>query len=81
MGGGGRMMLGQVSLKSGAGGGLALLLFNFSRFTIFTSGNNYSLQNCVMHLKKEKLFFFCYHNFMKKVILSCLKMNLKISHK
>ena len=66
MGGGVRMVLGQVSLKSGAGGGLALLLFNFSRFIIFTSGNNYSLQNCVMHLKKEKIFFFCYHNFMKK---------------
>ena len=66
MGGGGRMVLGQVSLKSGARGGLALLLFNFSRFIIFTSGNNYSLQNCVMHLKEEKIFFFCYHNFMKK---------------
>ena len=34
----------------------------------------YSLPNCVMHLKKN-------HSFMKKVILSCLKMNLKISHK
>ena len=29
---------------------------------------------------EEKLFF-CHHNFMKKIILHCLKMNLKISHK
>ena len=30
--------------------------------------------------EKKKLFFY-HHNFMKKVILNCLKMNLKISHK
>ena len=66
------MVQGQVYLKGG--GGLALFLFNlFSRFIIFTF-RNYSLPNCVMHLKKN-------HSFMKKVILSCLKMNLKISHK
>ena len=37
----------------------------FSRFIIFTF-RNYSLENCVMHLKN---YFFCHHNFMKKVIL------------
>ena len=30
--------------------------------------------------KKKYIYFFCDHNFIKKVILSCLKMNLKISH-
>ena len=30
-----------------------------------------------MHLKK-KLLFFCHHNFIKKVILSYLKMNLNL---
>ena len=29
----------------------------------------------------RKNIFFCHHNFTKKVILSCLKMNLKISYK
>ena len=28
----------------------------------------------------EEIFFFCYHNFMKKVIRICVKLNLKISH-
>ena len=46
--------------------------FIFSRFIIFT----FRIYNCVMHLKKNY-----YHNSMKKVILKCLKMNLKISHK
>ena len=27
-----------------------------------------------------KITFYCHHHFMKKAILSCLKMNLKISH-
>ena len=39
----------------------------------------YHLQNCVMHLKK--LFFSATIILWKKVILSCLKMNLKTSHK
>ena len=34
----------------------------------------YSLQNCVIHLKKK--MFFCQQNVMKKVILSCLKVKL-----
>ena len=38
----------------------------------------YYLHNCIMHLKK--VIFFWHPNFMKKVILSCLKMNLKIYH-
>ena len=28
----------------------------------------------------KKIIFFCHHNFMKKVILSYLKTNLKTSH-
>ena len=30
---------------------------------------------------EEKKIFFCHHSFLKKVILSCLNINLKISHK
>ena len=32
----------------------------------------YSLQNCVMHLKK--IIFFCHHSFMKKVIFNYLNL-------
>ena len=37
------------------------------------------LQNCATHLKK--IIFFCHHNFGKKIIQSCLKINLKLSKK
>ena len=76
--GSGSMVQGQVFLKVGEG--LALLLFNFFKvYHFYIYKLLYYLQNCVMHLKKN--YFFCHHNFTKKVILSCLKINLKISHK
>ena len=70
-------------LLKGAEGGLlfSYLIFQGLSFLHLL----YSLQNCVMHLKKE--FFFWHHNFLKKKkkkkkdILKCLKMNLKISFK
>ena len=30
------------------------------------------------YTSEEKSFFFCHHNLMKKVILSCLNMNLSV---
>ena len=39
----------------------------------------YSLQNCLMHLKKKKIFSATII-LQKNVILSCIKMSLKISH-
>ena len=48
------MVQGQVFLKWGGGGGLALFLFNFSRFIIFTFRNYFTLCKTVMHLKKKK---------------------------
>ena len=49
---------GKVFLKGVEGGGgwhFFYLIFNFSRFIIFTF-RNYSLQNCVIHLQKNYLF-------------------------
>ena len=68
------MVEGQVFLKrTGRGGGGRGEGWHFSYL-------NFSLQNCVMHLKQN--YFFCHHNFMKKkkIILSCLKIDLKIFH-
>ena len=65
-------------------GGLALFLFKVYHFYIYKL--LYPLQNCVMYLQVILiicivlwflLFFSCHHNFMKKVIPSCLKMDLK----
>ena len=52
----------------------------FSRFIIFTFRDYFTLL-CKIVLCIWRKNFFCHHNFMKKVIPSCLKMNLKISHK
>ena len=52
----------------------------FSRFIIFTFRNYFTLCKIVLCIWR-KITFFCHHNFMKNVILSCLKMNLNISHK
>ena len=48
----------------------------FPRFIIFTFRNDFTLCKIVLCICR---FFFCHHN--EKVILSCLKMNLKISNK
>ena len=75
---GGGMVQGQVFLKGGGGWHFSYL--TFLRFIIFAFRNYliYSLQNCVMHLKKK--IFFCHCNFMKKVHSKLSKMNLKISY-
>ena len=73
------MVQGQVLLKGGGGRGDITL--NFFKVYQFTFGNYY-LQKYVVHLRKNPLKnFFCHHNFIKKVILSCLKTILKIFHK
>ena len=75
---GGRMVQGQVFLKGG--GGLTLVLFNFFKvYHFYIEKLLYPLQNCAMHLKKKKISVTI--TLWKKVILSCLKINLKISHK
>ena len=66
-------MQGQVFLK---GGGWHFSYLIFSRFIIFAFRNYFTLCKIVMHLKKKNFFLLG-----KKVIPSCLKMNLKISHK
>ena len=55
-------------------GGVALFLFNFK----FLKVNQFCITLCkiVLCIWRKK-FFFCHHNFMKKGILSYLKMNLK----
>ena len=54
---------------------LALFLFNFFKVYHFCIYKLlYRFQNCVMHSKKKNVFY--YHNFIRKVIQSCLKMNL-----
>ena len=71
------MVQGQVSLKGGAD------TFPISFF------QGLSFLHLVITLPfaklcyafEKKIIFFCHHQFMKKVILSCRKMNLKISHK
>ena len=61
----------QVFLKRG-GGGLALSFLHLKINFPFAK---------LCYAFEEKNFFFCHHNFMGKVILSSLKMNLKISFK
>ena len=77
--GSGSMVQGQVLLKGGWGCWYFSYLI-FSRFIIFIFRNYFTLCKIVLCIWRKTIFF-CHHNFMKKVILSCLKMNLKISHK
>ena len=74
--GGERMVQGQVFL---IGEGLEPFLFNLLKVFIFTLRNYFTLYKILFCI--WRIIFFCHHNFMKKkVILSCLKMNLKISY-
>ena len=68
-----------VGLWWGGGVGFFRILF-FSRFIIFTFRNYFTLCKIVLCIWR-KLFFSATINLEKKVILSCLKMNLKILHK
>ena len=69
----GSMVQGQVFFKGGRA------LFLLWRFIVFTFRNYLTLCKIVLCIWKKTIFS-CHHNFMKKVILSCLKMNLKRSH-
>ena len=66
-------------MGGGGGGGWHFFFLIFSRFIILHLEITLSFPK--LHYAFEEKKFFCYHNFMKKVIRSCLKMNLKISHK
>ena len=65
------MVQGLVFVKRG---GWHFSYLVFSRFIIFKFRNFFVLCKIALYVG------LCYHNFMKKVIRSCLKMNLKISH-
>ena len=67
----------QVFLKVG---GWHCSYLIFLRFIIFTFRNYFTLCKIVLCIW-EKLFFSAIIILLKKVILSCLQMNLKISHK
>ena len=69
--GNGNMVLGQVFLKWG---GWHFFYLIFSRFIIFTFRNYFTLCKIVLYF--EEHFFFANIILWKKVILSCLKMNL-----
>ena len=77
------MIQGQVFLKreGGGEGELALSLFNFFKFYHFLHlKTTLSFAKWCYYAFKEKLFFSVTIILGKTVILSCLKMNLKISH-
>ena len=75
------MVQGQVFLKGGGGAGpLALFLFNFQDLSFLHLEITLSFAK-LCYAFEEKLFFSSTIILWKKVILSCLKMNLKISHK
>ena len=66
----------------GGEGMLALFLFNFFQIYYFYFKLLYPLQNCVINLTKNYFFYyFATIILWKKVILSCLNINLKIFHK
>ena len=69
------MMQGQVFLQAGAD---TFPIHFFQGLSFFHLETNLSFAK-LCYVFKKKIFFFCNHNFIKKVILSCLKMNLKIS--
>ena len=60
----------------GGGGGLALFLFKF-----FEARNYFTLCKIVLCIQREKKNLFATIILRQEVIVSCLKMNLKISHK
>ena len=70
----------RVCLLKRGGGGWHCPYLIFSRFITFTFTNYCTLAK-LCYAFEEKLFFSATIILWKKVILSCLKMNLKISHK
>ena len=71
------MVQGQVFLK-GEEGELVLFLFNFPRFIIFTFRNYFTLCKIVLCIWRKNKFSAII--VWKNIILSCLKLNLKIYH-
>ena len=70
------MVQGQVL---NGGGGLHFSHLIFSRFIIFTIRNYFTTK--IVLCIWNKIIFYATMILCKKVILSCLKMNLKIAHK
>ena len=85
---GGSIVQGQIFLKEGGGNCSYLMLSKFVIFTFTNYFTLYKIVSCICRLfSLFALFYYCYYFFpasiilWKKVILSCLKMDLKISHK
>ena len=57
-----------------------LIFLIFSKFIIFTFKNYFTLFKIMLYIWR-KIMFFCRHKFVKKVILSCLKMTLCVWEK
>ena len=74
------MVQGQVFLKGGRAGDGHFSYLIFSRFIIFTIKNYFTLCKIVLRIWR-KIIFSVTIILWKKVILSCLKMNLQISRK
>ena len=73
--GGGDMVQGQVFLKRGD---WHFSYFVFSRFIIFAFRNYFTLSKILLCIFEEKNFFSAIIILWRKIILSYLKMNLKI---
>ena len=71
---------GLLKRMKGVEGGCHFSYLIFSKLIIFTFRNYVTLCKLLLCIWR-KIIFFCHHSFMKKIILSCLKMNLKISYK
>ena len=70
------MVQGQVFLQGGAD---TFPIHFFQGLSFFHLETTLPFAKLCYVFEKKKIFFFCHRNSMKKVILSCLKMNLKIS--
>ena len=70
------MVQGQVFLQRGAD---TFPIHFFQGLSFFHLETTLPFAKLCYVFEKEYIYFFCDHNFIKKVILSCLKMNLKIS--
>ena len=74
------MVQGQVLLRGGGGGGLTLPIWFFQGLSFLQLEITLPFAK-MCYAFEEKLFFSVTIILWKKVILSCLKMNLKMFHK
>ena len=63
--GGGSMVQGKVFLKGGEAGASTFPIWLYQGLSFLHLEITLPLESCVMHLKKN--YFFCHHNFMKKI--------------